>query len=208
MDETTFKLSGKINRLNCMYWANENPNIAEEKTVNLPGVAVWCDLSSRGLIRLYIFEETVTGQTYLQMLELMIPRLNDIFENENEVYLQQDGAPPHFHVNVRNFLDRKFNQMIPRLNDLFENENEVYFQQDGAPPHFHVNVRNFLDRTFNQMIPRLNDLFENENEVYFLQDGAPPHFHVNVRNFLDGTFNQKWIGRTGSATEFLLDLPM
>ena len=39
----------------------------------------------------------------------MIPRLNDLFENENEVYFQQDRASPHFHFNVRNFLDRTFN---------------------------------------------------------------------------------------------------
>ena len=44
------------------------------------------------------------------MLEIMIPRLNDLSENENKVYFQQDGAPPHFHINVRNFLDRTFSQ--------------------------------------------------------------------------------------------------
>ena len=43
-------------------------------------------------------------------VEFTIPRLNDLFENENEVYFQQDGAPPHFHVNVRNFVDRIFNE--------------------------------------------------------------------------------------------------
>ena len=91
-------------------WANENTNIVQEKIVNLPGIAAWCGLSSRGLIGPYFFEETVTDQTYLQMVEIMIPRLNDLFENENEVYFQQDGNPPHFHVNVRNFLDRTFNQ--------------------------------------------------------------------------------------------------
>ena len=42
----------------------------------------------------------------------MIPRLNDLFEYENEVYFQQDGAPPHFHVNVKNFLNRTFNQRL------------------------------------------------------------------------------------------------
>ena len=55
-------------------------------------------------------EETVTGQTFRQMLEIIIPRLNDHFENENEVNFHQDGAPPHFCVNVRNFLDRTFKQ--------------------------------------------------------------------------------------------------
>ena len=79
--EATFKVNGTINRHNCVYWANENPNNVEEKTVNLLGVAVWCSLSSRGLIGPYFFEETVTGQTYLQMFEIMIPRLNDLFEN-------------------------------------------------------------------------------------------------------------------------------
>ena len=44
------------------------------------------------------------------MLEIIISRLNDLFENENEVYFQQDGAPPRFHVNVRNLIDRTFDQ--------------------------------------------------------------------------------------------------
>ncbi|KAJ4429538.1 hypothetical protein ANN_21707 [Periplaneta americana] len=49
-DEDTLKLNGTINRHNCVYWANENPHIFQEKTVNLPGVTVWCGLSSRGII--------------------------------------------------------------------------------------------------------------------------------------------------------------
>ena len=59
--EATFKVNGTINRHNCVYWANENPNIIDEKTVDLPGVAVWCGLSSRGLIGPYFFEETLMG---------------------------------------------------------------------------------------------------------------------------------------------------
>ena len=58
-DEATFKLNGTINRHDCVYWANENPYIVEEKTFELPGVAVWY-LSCRGLIGPYFFEETVT----------------------------------------------------------------------------------------------------------------------------------------------------
>ena len=48
--------------------------------------------------------------TYLQMLKLMIPRLNYLFENKNEVYFQKDGTPPYFHANWRNFLYRTLNQ--------------------------------------------------------------------------------------------------
>ena len=40
----------------------------------------------------------------------MIPRFNGLSENEIEVCFQRDGVPPQFHVNVKNFLDRTFNQ--------------------------------------------------------------------------------------------------
>ena len=43
-------------------------------------------------------------------MKTMIPCVNDLFESENEVYFQQDEPLPHFHANVRNFLDRTFNQ--------------------------------------------------------------------------------------------------
>ncbi|KAJ4427227.1 hypothetical protein ANN_24844 [Periplaneta americana] len=62
-----------------------------------------------GISGLY-FEGSVTGEKYLQILESTIPRLNDPFENESR--FQQDGAPAHFHVNVRNFLDCTLNQRL------------------------------------------------------------------------------------------------
>ena len=68
-----------------MYFGNENPHIVQEKTINVPGVTVWCGLSSTGLTVLYSFKETVMGQTYLQMLKIVIPCFNDLFGNEIEV---------------------------------------------------------------------------------------------------------------------------
>jgi hypothetical protein len=56
--------------------------IVEKKTVNIPGVTVWCDLSFRGLIGPYFFEKTVTGHTYLQILKI-VPRLKYLIKNEN-----------------------------------------------------------------------------------------------------------------------------
>ena len=99
-----------------MYWANENPCI-EEKAVNVPGGTVWFGLSSKELIGPHFFKETVIDQTYLQMLKIKIPRLNDFTENKNEVYIQQVGAQYVFHANVRNFIDRTLNQ-ISRFNTL------------------------------------------------------------------------------------------
>lgn len=109
-DEATFKLNGTINRHNCVYWANENPHVIEEKPLNLPGVTVWCGLSSNGKVGPFFFEGTVTGAAYLQMLqEKIIPALGNIY-NEELYYFQQDGAPPHYHRDVRAFLDYNFPQ--------------------------------------------------------------------------------------------------
>ncbi|GFT66548.1 DUF4817 domain-containing protein [Nephila pilipes] len=73
--------------------------------VNLPGITVGCGLSSRGLIGPFFFDATVTGPVYLNLLQQsVIPSIREDFEQE-EFYFQQDGAPPHYHRDVRSFLD-------------------------------------------------------------------------------------------------------
>jgi hypothetical protein len=104
-DEAQFKLNGTVNRHNCVYWAAENPHIHVDKAVNLPGLNVWCGLSSRGLIGPFFFEATVTGLVYLDMLHTSIlPAIRALYGNER-FYLQHDGAPPHYHRDVRAYLD-------------------------------------------------------------------------------------------------------
>ena len=82
----------------------QNNNIVEEHADNILGSTVWHGLASRG------FEEAITVRTYLQMLKIMISRFNGVSENEIEVKVQQEGAPPLFHANVRSFLEHKFSQ--------------------------------------------------------------------------------------------------
>ena len=114
-DEATFKLNGSINRHNCSYWALENPHVTVERHLNLPGITVWCGLSARGLIGPFFFESTVTGLHYLHMLqEFVMPRLQEQF-GDTEFFFQQDGAPPHFHRDVRTYLDENMqNRWIGR----------------------------------------------------------------------------------------------
>ena len=63
---------------------------------------------------------------YLQMLETMIPCLNDLFENENEVYFQEDGDTPHFVFGVKRRWRVEFGTPPPtrikitRIRDKFE----------------------------------------------------------------------------------------
>jgi hypothetical protein len=106
-DEATFKLNGAINHHNCMYWALDNPHVTEQCHVNLPGITVWCGLTSEGLLGPFFFDSTLTGATYLNLLqEAIMPGLRDLFGNDVRFYLQQDGAPPHYHRDVRAFLDK------------------------------------------------------------------------------------------------------
>ncbi|CAI9738053.1 Hypothetical predicted protein [Octopus vulgaris] len=68
-DEATFKLNGSINRHNCTYWGSENPHVMVEQHVNLPGVTVWCGLSSRGLTGPFFFYATLPAPVYLNLLQ-------------------------------------------------------------------------------------------------------------------------------------------
>ena len=90
-DEATFKLNGHLNRHNCIYWNDTNLHHIIEKDVNMPGVTVWCGISSVGIIGPYFFDGSVTGQSYLYMLKnFLIPRLANY---DDDVMFQQDGAP-------------------------------------------------------------------------------------------------------------------
>ena len=53
----------------------------------------------------------MTGQTYLYFLQNHLPvLLNTLPEYTREImWFQQDGAPPHYALPVRNFLNQRFN---------------------------------------------------------------------------------------------------
>ena len=54
----------------------------------------------------FFSESTVDSAVYLDMLqEFAVPQLEHL---QPDVIFQQDGAPPHWSLNVRQFLDEKF----------------------------------------------------------------------------------------------------
>lgn len=58
--------------------------------------------------------QNLNGETYLELLEDTIdPALTDIIENDNrysedDLFFQQDGAPPHYSRVVRQYLNERF----------------------------------------------------------------------------------------------------
>lgn len=112
-DEASFKLNGHVNRHNCVYWSDTNPHEVMEKDLNVPGLNVWGGISSIGLIGPYFFEGTVTSAAYLEMMQnFAVPEMEN--NHIGNFIWQQDGAPPHYGLIVRNFLSTTFREWIGR----------------------------------------------------------------------------------------------
>jgi len=85
-----------------------------KKSTQSVSVTVWIGVSASGLVGPFFFEGTVTGDSYVSMLNN-----NFLPSVENwplgEMWFQQDGAPPHYSIAARNWLNDKFpNRWIGR----------------------------------------------------------------------------------------------
>ena len=116
-DEATFHLSGTVNRHNVRIWGTEPPHQIVEHTRDSPKVNVFCAVSQDKVYGPFFFEgRTVTGRSYLEMLQVwLFPLLN---ADSDDFIFQQDGAPPHWHLNVRAFLNENVpDRWIGRIGD-------------------------------------------------------------------------------------------
>lgn len=112
-DESTFFLNGEVNRHNCRYWAQENPLVGRETHTQYPQkINVWCGILGDRIIGPFFIDGNLTGPLYLQMLEeAIVPKIIEAIEDsadDFDPWFQQDGAPPHFSLQVRAFLDEQF----------------------------------------------------------------------------------------------------
>lgn len=109
-DEATFLLNGHVNRQTCRYWATENPHWMQEYHTQYPEkLNVWAGIIENMIIGPYFFDESLTGPRYLEFLQnFLLPELNRLFPNRPDLWLQQDGAPPHYAVAVRRYLNNVF----------------------------------------------------------------------------------------------------
>lgn len=117
-DEATFMNSGHVNKHNMHYWAVENPHwMRSVPFQHRWSLNVWCGIIGDFVIGPYFFEETVTSESYCDLLKNRLPALlEDVpLHIRREMWFQQDGAPPHFAIITRQFLNEKFgNKWIGR----------------------------------------------------------------------------------------------
>ncbi|KAJ4448502.1 hypothetical protein ANN_10518 [Periplaneta americana] len=104
----------------------EKPHRIIEHERDSPKVNVFCALSQRKLYEPFFFiEATVTGHSYLDMLEQwLVPQLRQ--DLDDDFIFQQDGALPHFHNAVRAYLNTEVSDhWIGRAGFFFHNQNPV-----------------------------------------------------------------------------------
>jgi hypothetical protein len=101
-DKGTFHLSRKVNRHNIRIWGSEKPVAVVEMECDSPKVTMFCAVSRRRVFGPFFFaDKSVMGQVYLKMLQnWLMPQLA-----EEEFIFQQDGASPHWHMGVREYLN-------------------------------------------------------------------------------------------------------
>lgn len=115
-DECTFFLNGKVNRQNVRYWSDVNLHIYRECNTQFPQkLNVWAGILGNHIIGPLFIQGNLTGLLYLDMIENTVEHLilECIEENPDEfgdvpIIFQQDGAPPHYHRDVRNYLDHQY----------------------------------------------------------------------------------------------------
>ena len=114
-DEAHFHLDGRLNKQNCRFWSKSNPNWTNEEALHSPRTTVWAALSKNCTYGPFFFDQNVTSDMYLQMLhEKFWPQVEEKGLQESIVFMQ-DGAPPHWGLNVRHFLDEQLpNRWIGR----------------------------------------------------------------------------------------------
>ena len=103
-DEATFHTSKKVIKQNVRIWGLENPHESLEQVRDSPKVNVFCAISKKHVHGPYFFDENVTGDNYLHMLQAWL--MDRLTANEAEDFIfQQDGASIHWKLSVRAYLN-------------------------------------------------------------------------------------------------------
>lgn len=97
-DEAKFSKNGLFNRHNSHFWADENHHVFRERAFQYTwNFNVFCAIKNDRILSLHIYDDNLTGQRYLNIIQnVVVPCLNTLRNEEVEnAWFQQDGAPVH-----------------------------------------------------------------------------------------------------------------
>ena len=190
-DEAVFHVCGIVNRHNSRIWACERPSEFIEWETNTPKVNVWIGMTNKKIYGPYFFgENTINGEIYQRMLsDFLIPQLIDD-GIKGTVVFQQDGAPCHYALTVRNYLDEQFpNRWIgrggnrpwaPRSPDLTPLDffvwgyikSKIYGIRISDTSELKVRIREAVDSITTTMLENVSMSVENRFQCCIDRNGA------------------------------------
>lgn len=108
-DEANFYVSGEVNKQNVRYWMDSNPHwMSDCKSQGAEKLMVWCGIWGDRIVGPFFIEGNLNAMVYLDMLKNDI--IMSILDESGDfpAFFQQDGAPPHYGTEVRQWLDQQF----------------------------------------------------------------------------------------------------
>jgi hypothetical protein len=109
-DEAAFTRNGIINFHNNHMWAEENPHaVIQSRHQQQFSINVWAGIVGDVLVDPHVLPQRLTGNSYRHFLENDLPTLLDLpLAIRAQMWFMHDGAPPHFSITVREFLDNMY----------------------------------------------------------------------------------------------------
>ena len=110
-DEANFSRQGIINFHNNHIWAEDNPHaIIEGHHQHTFSFNIWAGIIGDSLVGPYFLPNRLTGDVYYNFLRDELPELMAAvpLRTRTLMWFMHDGAPPHFAVRVRNYLDQQY----------------------------------------------------------------------------------------------------
>lgn len=87
--------------------------IIQTKSVLGEQVMLWAGLIGMDIIGPFFFDQNVTAEAYMELMgDSIIPRLEELNYNPQEIIYQHDGAPPHKSRDVVHWLDENIPEWI------------------------------------------------------------------------------------------------
>lgn len=110
-DESYFSNNVLPNMHNLHHYSDTNPHLTRPRNFQRRWVLnVWGGILGENIIGPHFFDEPLDGERYSEFLRNELPLLlEDVPLNlRYNMWLQHDGAPPHYFVGARNFLDHHY----------------------------------------------------------------------------------------------------
>lgn len=191
-DESTFHNNGLMNRHNFHYYSTENKHefrLSDRQT--RWSLNVYGGLMGEHVVGPYFFNSHLNGRKFLRFLKRDFwILLEDIPLNDRRnMWLQLDGAPAHFSLNVRSYLNRKFPEKWvgrsgpsiwpPRSPDLTSMDfflwgyvkNLVYQTPPTTEEDMKIRICNAFASVTRDMLRNVKNNFENRLRMCIEQNG-------------------------------------